>query len=222
MKLFSSLSLVRGVGPILAILLFANCTKEEIATQQVSSEAAITGLSQTRTGNVLNDQIPYDLWIQPNPQLFAADDGVYATSIKLSRGRGAIPIVLQDFRFDIPSNAIIESIVIRARRFKTGKGSISDHSKYLVTQINGSRGYYGVIFVDPNLIPGTETEIMYAQNGAGDNGGLPVDELTDDYQWTPAMINNPIFGVWINHGNPSGSLVAYYDLIDITVHYSLP
>ena len=237
MKLFSSLSIIRGIGYLLVFILCVNCKKDHNSTdpsqlppgsisQSDGGTVAAPGsvLSQTSTGNVFNNLVPPNHWLQASPQYLSADDNSYAISKKLSRARGSIPIILQDFRFDIPSNAIIESIVVSARRFKTGKGSIADHLVYLVTRgtTNPRRGF-GVIFMNSNLIPGIETEISYTQNGAGDNGGLP-DENGDyeEYQWTPAMINDPAFGVWFTHGQPNGSLVVYYDQVKITVHYSLP
>ena len=237
MKLFSSLSIIRGIGYLLVFILCMSCKKDHNSTDpsQLPSEsisqsgggnvaAAGSILSQTSTGNVFNNLVPPTQWLQANPQYFLADDNSYAISKKLSRARGSIPIILQDFRFDIPSNAIIESIVVSARRFKTGKGSVADHAVHLVTRRDPNpRGYFGVIFRNSNLIPGIETEISYTQNGTDDNGGLP-DEFGnyDEYQWTPAMINDPAFGVWFTHGQPNGSLVVYYDQVKITVYYSLP
>ena len=234
MKLHSCLSGVRAIALLLVTLLFANCKKEDISIQAVPSELnstieheslALSGLSQTKSGNRFNDPIPYDMWSQANPQYFSADDNSYAISKKLSSGQSPIPIILQDFRFEIPSNAIIQSIAARSKRFKTGKGTIGDYTVSLITQIErNSRSSYGVLLLFPgSLIPNTETEIIYAQNGAGDNGGLP-DSLGHykPYQWTPAMINNPSFGIWINHLKPNGSVVVYYDLVEIKVYYSLP
>ena len=234
MKLHSCLSGVRAIALLLVIIQFANCKKEEIATAPVSAELnstfeseslATTVLSQTKSGNKFNDPISYDMWSQANPQYFSADDNSYAISKKLSSGQSSIPIILQDFRFDIPSNAIIQSIAARFKRFKTGKGTIGDYTISLVTpSLQYSRSSYGVLYLYPgSLIPNTETEIIYAQNGAGDNGGLP-DSLGHykPYQWTPAMINNPDFGLWINHLKPNGSVVVYYDLVEIKVYYSLP
>ena len=36
------------------------------------------------------------------------------------------------------------------------------------------------------------------------------------------MINDPAFGVWIDNLKPAGSVVVYYDLLQIIVDYSLP
>ena len=230
MKNLSYQSLVPWIGFMLVLALFPNCKKDAISTNPgsmvmaESEGSALSGLTQTRTGNVFNNLIPENQWLQASPQHFSADDNSYAISKKLSPARGSIPIVLQDFRFEIPSNAIIESIIVSARRFKTAKGSLADHMVYLVTHINPNpRAGYGVIYLNSNLIPNTEAEIIYSQNGTGDNGGLP-DENGEyqEYQWTPAMINDPAFGVWFAHAKPKGSLVVYYDQVNITVQYSLP
>jgi len=138
----------------------------------------------------------------------------------LSRARNQLPLLLQDFGFEIPSNASIESIVVRARRFKTGKGSITDYFATLVRQLDNNDKYeYGVWFTNPNLYPTIETEVIYSQTGTGINGGF---EGNIPYQWTPAIINDPAFGVRIANARPTGSVVVYYDLVEITVEYSLP
>ena len=233
---FPHLSIIRLMAFLFVVVLFTNCKKDSITTNssQLSSEsisqagggdvaAAGSILSQTSTGKVFNNLVPTTQWLQASPQYLSADDNSYAISKKLSRAQSSIPIILQDFSFDIPSNAIIESIVISARRFKTGKGSVADHAVHLVTRRDPNpRGYFGVIFRNSNLIPGIETEISYTQNGTDDNGGLP-DESGNyvEYQWTAAMINDPAFGVWFTHGQPHGSLVVYYDQVRITVYYSL-
>ena len=71
--------------------------------------------------------------------------------------------------------------------------------------------------MNPNFFPSIEAEVVYSQNGTGINGGF---EGNISYQWTPAMINDPAFGVRIDNGMPSGSVVVYYDLVEITVEYS--
>ena len=237
MKPFSYLSIMRVIGFLPVLVLFTNCKKDPVSTNDLQTHPsgammrpgieslALTGLSQTSTGNVFNNMVPPTQWLQASAQYFSADDNLYAISKKLSRAHSSIPIVLQDFRFNIPSNAIIDNIVVSARRFKTGRGSLADHAVHLVTRRDPpiARGYFGVIFLNSNLIPGIETEISYTQNGADNNGGLP-DEFGnyEEYQWTPGMINDPAFGVWFSHGIPNGSLVVYYDQVKITVYYSLP
>ena len=157
-------------------------------------------------------------WLQAKAQNFSADDDSYAYSNKLSYARSQLPLLLQDFRFEIPSKATIERIVVVARRFKQGKGSIADYFATLVGRFdNYDKNHYGVHFTNPNFYPGKEAEVVYSQNGTGINGGF---EGKIPYQWTPAMINDPAFGVRIDNGRPSGSVVVYYDLVQITVEYS--
>jgi len=131
-------------------------------------------------------------------------------------------LILQGFGFDIPGDATIQNINVRARRFKTGKGSIMEYFASLLREhpVNpGTFTLYGVRWADPNFFSTTETEGTYSQSGSGNNGGgsnLP-------YQWTPAIINNPIFGLHFEVYAPiKGPVVLYYDLVEITVEYSQP
>jgi len=233
----SCLTVMRGVLYILVFAISIHCKKEITSTnpsQLMPFDAInkpgvvnleVAGLTQRRTSNLFNNwgELIANNWLRASPQHFSGDDDLYATSKKLSTGRSAIPLLLQDFRFEIPSNASIENIAVRTIRFKTGKGSIVDNTVYLVTQINTHpRGQYGVIFLNSTPLPNSENEIVFSQNGYGDNGGLPVDEVNDDFQWTPAMINHQNFGVNIVHSQPQGSVVVYYDLVEIIVQYSLP
>ena len=234
MKLLSHLSIIRGIGYLLVFILCVNCKKDYDPTypaqlspseSNVASEIegqTVSGLSQTKTGNLFNNwgESIANFWLQAGAQHFSTDDNSYAYSKKLSHARSQLPLLLQDFRFEIPSNAIIEGIVVRARRFKTGKGSITD---YFATLVNRNSVYdrapYGVYFTNPNSYPSIETEVVYAQNGTGNNGGFEGNMV---FQWTPAMINDAAFGVRIDNARPAGSVVVYYDLVDITVQYSLP
>jgi len=234
MKPFSHLTLMRGIGYLLVFILCANCKKDNISTkpsQPSSSESilrpggenlTVVGLSQTKTGSLFNNwgESIANYWLQASAQNFSADDDSYAYSKKLSRARNQLPLLLQDFGFEIPSNATIDRIVVRATRFKTGKGSITDYFASLVRRLDNNDKYeYGVWFTNPNFYPAIKTEVIYSQTGTGINGGF---EGNIPYQWTPAMINDPAFGVRIANAQPTGSVVVYYDLVEITVEYSLP
>ena len=234
MKHFSHLSIIRGIGYLLVLTLCVNCKKDYNSTdpsQLPPSESnlefeidglTVSGLSQTKTGNLFNNwgESIANFWLQAGAQHFSADDDSYAYSKKLSHVRSQLPLLLQDFRFEIPSNATIEGIVVKTRRFKTGKGSITDYFATLVYRNSVyDRAPHGVYFTNPNFYPSIETEVVYAQNGTGNNGGFGGNMV---YQWTPAMINDPAFGVRIDNARPAGSVVVYYDLVEITVQYSLP
>jgi len=233
MKPFAYLSFLRVIGFLLILTLGMNCKKDstpanlsqsppELILNPGTESLAVSGLSQTKTGKLLNNlgEIVANYWLQASPQHFAADDGSYAISKKLSHARSQLPLVLQDFRFEIPSNATIERIDVVARRFKQDKGSISDYFATLVRRLdNNDKNHYGVHFTNPNFYPSIETQVVYSQNGTGINGGF---EGNIPYRWTPAMINDPAFGVRIDNGRPAGSVVVYYDLVKITVEYSLP
>ena len=181
-------------------------------------------LSQTRTANLFNniDEAYLNLWAVEGPQYVSADDDSYAYSKKLSSHRGSLLLVLRDFRFDIPSDATIENIAVSARRFKKGKGSIKDYFATLIREpvSTGFGTPYGVWWADPNNYPDIETEVIYSQGGTGNNGGSLGNQA---YQWTPTLINDQAFGVRIDNYPPEhGSVVVYYDLVEITVVYSIP
>ena len=74
--------------------------------------------------------------------------------------------------------------------------------------------------MNPDYYPSTETEVIYSQSGTGNNGSFDGEQY---YQWTPAMINDPVFGVRVDNDGPvNGSVAIYYDMVTITVQYSLP
>ena len=231
MNTFSSSSAMRSIGFLLLIVLFAYCKKEptpSVPDSMVMAEtggSAISGLSQTRTANLFNcfGEAALLLWVQPagDAQHVAVDDGVYASSTKLSPRTGTLQLQLHDFRFSIPSGAIIQSITINARRFKTGKGSIKEYFAHLIKRHDlypTTAHAYGVHWLNSTYYPDAEALASYYQNGSGSNGGLG-DQV---YKWTPAMINDILFGLRINTHPPVGSTAfVYYDLVSITVQYSL-
>ena len=241
MKLFSHLSIIRGIGYLLVFILCVNCKKDYNSTnlsQALPSEStlmssgvnlATSALSQTKTGNLFNNWggSIANFWLQASAQHFSADDDSYAYSKKLSPGRSFLSLMLQDFRFDLPANATIGGITVLVQRFKKGKGSITD---YFVSLYRSGSGFYnplpyGVRWTDPTNYPDEETEVSYYQSGIGTSsfGCQPAPVGCPSYQWTPAMINDPDFGVRIDTYAPvGGSLIVYYDLVTITVQYSLP
>ena len=231
MNTFSSSSAMRLIGFLFVLVFSTNCKKEPIPERPESTVmaesggTAISGLSQTRTANLFNcfGEGVLLLWVQPagDAQHVAADDGVYASSKKLSPRTGTLQLQLHDFRFSIPSGAIIESVTINTRRFKTGKGSIKDYFAHLIKRHDlypTMAHSYGVRWSNSSNYPDAEATVSYYQNGSGSNGGLG----TDVYKWTPAMINDLLFGLRITTYPPVGSTVfVYYDLVSITVNYSL-
>ena len=134
--------------------------------------------------------------------------------------------MLQGFQFDIPVDATIENITVKARRFKTGKGEVKDLHVQLVTrraQLPEWWERYGVSWVNPNYFPAIESEVNYSQTGSGVivRGGVSIP-----YQWTPAKINDLYFGIELQSFIPTeikgASLVVRYDLVEITVEFSMP
>jgi hypothetical protein len=187
-----------------------------------SASAAIV-LSQTRTATRLNNfgGVFVNSFPKASAQDVAADDGIYAYSRKLSPGAWYASLALQGFGFTIPEDATIQNISITVRRFKKG-ASIKD---YFVTAMQRYESTYGVEWTNLDSYPGnyypdTEAEFTFSQSGNGNGGGYNHDQ---PYQWTPAMINHPYFGVRIDVWPPQGgSVVVYYDYVQIKVEYSLP
>jgi Secretion system C-terminal sorting domain len=180
--------------------------------------------SQTRTANRFNwNGNPYmNLWQTEGAQYVSVNDNSFAYSKRLSAGRSFLGLVLQDFRFDLPANSTIDGITVLVRRFKKGKASIRDYFAWLYRSGSGfyNPSPYGVRWTDPRNYPDAEAEVSYYQTGSGNNGVGVGNEV---YAWTPAMINDPDFGVRIDTYAPvGGSLTVYYDLVTITVEYSQP
>jgi hypothetical protein len=129
---------------------------------------------------------------------------------------------LQGFGFTIPEDATIENISITVRRFKKGGASIKD---YFVTAMQRYEFAYGVEWTNldsypGNYYPNTEAEFTFSQSGGGINGGYNHNQT---YQWTPAMVNHPYFGVRIDVWPPEGgSVTVYYDYVQIKIEYSQP
>ena len=235
MKPFSYLSTWRGIGFLLFLALGFSCQKEnDMATptapetsSSIKSEANRLNLSQTRTSNSWFNASDY-LYERLGTQYVAADDNSYAYTKKIIKVQRIYLIVL-DFRFTIPSNAVIENITATVRRFKTGGSQVKDCFVHLTAPHadpiwEGWRSY-GVEMANPaNLWPATETEVSYSQTGSGPNGIFnPETHTTMPYQWTPAMINNPSFGFYLLTNFPNkNSYQAYFDKVQITVDYSLP
>jgi hypothetical protein len=232
MKLVSSLSILRNIGYLLVVILCVNCKKDFNSTDpsQPSSESIsqssgdLAGgslLSQTRTANIFNGfgEAVRLLWAQADYQSVSDDDGSYAYSKKLSPSRGTLQLQLHDFRFEIPPAATIESITVNARRFKKGKGSITDYFAYLIKKDDlrpTSFRPYGVRWTNPEYYSNAEATATYFQSGSGIG-------MFGNYNWTAEMINAMNFGVRITTYEPTGSSVTiYYDQVTITVQYSLP
>jgi hypothetical protein len=210
----------------------------------VSCLAALAQLSQTRTATYLNNlnnfrQVYGDLgYPKARAQDVAVDDGVYANTSKLTAKKDSTGVIgsnstsslaLQGFGFTIPDDATIQNIAVRVKRFKTGSAPVGDHTLSLMQRYNCDAGTpcrYGVFWTYQDtyagqFYPGTETEYVFSQSGAGDNGGFLHNQ---GYQWTPALVNHTFFGVRIDNYVPvgRGSVVIYYDVVEVTVEYSQP
>jgi hypothetical protein len=196
-------------------------------SSSIKSEANRLNLSQTRTSNSWFNASDY-LYERWGTQYVAADDNSYAYTKKVLKIQ-RIYLILLDFGFTIPSNAVIENITATVKRFKSGGSQVKDCFVRLLAPhadpIWEGWRVYGVEMANPaNLWPGTETEVSYSQSGSGPNGIFnPETNTTMPYQWTPAMINHPSFGFYLLTNFPNkNSYQAYFDKVQITVDYSLP
>ena len=236
MKLLSNLSIIRGIGYMLVFILCVNCKKDFNSTNlsqpppgSISESASenLVYLFQTRTSNswfnINNNK--YEQW---GAQYVATDDNSYAYTKKILKTQ-RIYLILLDFGFTIPSNAVIDIITVTVKRFKSGGSQVKDCFVRLTAPHadpiwEGWRPY-GVEMANPaNLWPGTETEVSYSQSGSGPNGIFYLETYTTmPYQWTPAMINHPSFGFYLLTNFPDKNFYyAYFDQVKITVKYSLP
>lgn len=240
MKLFSHLSVIRGIGYLLVLTLSVNCKKDINSTSsQLPPESILTtgdkslaasgsNLSQTGTATLLNYNLEGILVTNYStnckPSNVAFNDGVYASSKKLSPRDGYTLLVLQGFRFNIPGDATIENIFVKARRFKTGTVGIREVNASLVMKRERPDlpewwEQYGPRWADPNYFPTIETEVNYSQSGMGTTANGQA------YQWTAARVNDPYFGVLFQTSsvaNSKGSAVINYDFVEIIVEYSIP
>jgi hypothetical protein len=177
--------------------------------------------SQTRTANVVNDYMggTVNNWSGITAQSIEFNDGQYGTSKKLSKGVNYLLLLLRNFNFSIPANANIDNIVVTVRRFKTGKGSVTDYFAALLRNANiFSLNQYGFRWANTIPYPESEGEFTYTQQGSGTNGGLG----TTPYTWTPAMLNDPAFGMRIDIAQSiTGSVVVQYDQVKITVNFTV-
>ena len=237
MKLFSSLSIIRGIGYLLVFILSISCKKDfsttdpsQNSSESISQAAPGSVLSQTRTATLLNYNLQGVAITNFATNILASsvavNDGKYATSSKLSAQKSSSMLVLQGFQFNIPVDATIENIAVKARRFKAGKGETKDLIVRLVTRREQLPEWwmnYGVAWVNPNYFPAIESEVNYSQTGSG---VIVIDTASYPYQWTPAKINDLYFGVGFQNYIPKeikgASLVVSYDHVEITVEYSIP
>lgn len=248
MKQLSHLSLLRAMGFFLMLTLLVNCKKEVIPTNLselpspgLSEEpagnnlnATAVTLSQTRTATYLNNLNNFrevfgdQGYPRARPEYVSADDGKYASTSKLTaNGTSSSSLALQGFGFTIPADATIENITLRLRRFKTGRPEIGDYFLTLMQRYQCGSGpcTYGVFwtYLDDypgRIYPNTETEFVFSQSGSGTNGGFNHNQV---YEWTPAIVNHQYFGVRIDSYPPGGkgSVVINYDLVEVTVDYSV-
>jgi len=240
MKLFSSLSIIRSIGYLLVFILCVNCKKDynstdpsQLSAESISQSAPGSIQSQTRTATLLNYNLNGILVTNYARNTVvssvAVNDGKYAITNTLTTQKDYSLLVLQGFQFNIPVGATVENIAVKARRFKTGKGEVKESIARLVmrrerTDLPEWWESYGNWWANPNYFPTIESEVNYSQTGSG---VIVIDDTTSyPYQWTPARINDLYFGVYFQTFIPKeikgANLVVSYDLVEITVEYSIP
>ena len=244
MEHFPHLSRIHLMTFLFVVVLFTNCKKDSITTNpsQLSKEiipqsldgntaASASTASQTRTATLFNYNLAGNLVTNYSSNSkatdVASDDGVYAFTKKLATRDGYTLLVLEGFGFNIPGNATIKNIFVKARRFKTGALGIRETTAGLVMKRESQDlpewwERYGARWADPNYFPAIESEVNYSQSGSGANVS---DGVSYPYNWTPARINDPYFGVLFQTAaveRSKGSAIIYYDYVEITVEYSLP
>jgi hypothetical protein len=233
-------SIARCFGILLILTLSFNCSKDEkipnaSQPKQTSSltpdgsnvDAPTVVLFQTKTANLFYNYST-NQYVQWGAQYVAADDNSYAYTKKVNSLQ-RIYLILQDFRFTIPSNAVIGNITARIRRFKSGRSEVKDCFVHLIAPFPNPE-YEGWMAYGPEMAkvavlwPGSEAEASYYQTGSGNNGiDNPETHTTKPYQWTPAIINNSAFGFYLLTSFAKGGFYyAYFDQVQITVEYSLP
>jgi hypothetical protein len=201
--------------------------------------------SQTRTATYLNNLNQFQAvygdqnFPRARAQDVGLDDNIFTCSGKMPgikdsassfRSSSVSTLALQGFGFTIPENATISNITVRVKRFKKGTPPVGDQilslmQRFEATATQPSR--YGVFWTYQDIdypgkiYPAGETEYSFTQNGRGNNGGF---FHTNAYEWTPAIVNAVFFGVTIASYPPigKGSVQACYDLVDITINYTLP
>jgi len=236
MKSLLHVSRVHVTGFLVSLLIFLSCKKDASPIDPSQSNAALleTGVAnlalpilgdhQTRTATLFNDY-PDRMWPDNfnrfNAANLAVDDDSYVYSGKVTTRKSA-QVFLQGFGFTIPPEARIDNIYVRVIRFKKGNGLLKDGFARLNKHLNDVQGaiaLYGAGMVNSDYYSSQETEVIYSQTGSG----FLDTKQEYPYLWTPAMINDPDFGVIINTiVATSGSAVVYYDLVEITVEFSIP
>jgi len=205
-------------------------------------------LTQTNTAGYLNNLNQFQQlfgnqnYPRARAQDVAADDNIFTCSNKLTaikdsgssfRSGSVSSLALQGFGFTIPEEAAILNILVKVRRFKKGTPSVGDQVLSVMQRYQQSPdapARYGVMWTYADdeeleypgrIYPATETEYSFSQTGSGTNGGLFHNQA---YQWTPSMVNQITFGVRIDNYPPigKGSVQVCYDLVEVTIEYSLP
>jgi hypothetical protein len=156
-----------------------------------------------------------DKWQVIDPVRVQAVDGRFVES-KLLRG-GQANLYFRSFGFAIPSTATIDGIDVRITRKKKGPNNVQDVTVALLKPINETEATGKA----PNLAksdPWTETITTVLYSFPKD----AVDGNGNTFQWTPAEVNKPAFGLFFGTsvGNGKGAYILF-DKVELTVRYSV-
>lgn len=146
------------------------------------------------------------VWRQP--EAARCDDNTWNSAVSLSPQAEVSDVLhFEDFQLDIPQEAQIKGIEVVVIRRIQGSGTVKDHTISLIR--NGRQ-------VGNNL---ATAPVWDQEWTAAFYGGK--DQLWGS-AWSPALLNNPHFGIGIAASQVAGTTEAEIDEVNITVHYALP
>jgi len=143
-----------------------------------------------------------------NPANVFTSNNSYASAYFSISSQISYYLTAYNFSFGIPSNSVINGIVVDVERKSDKASGIRDYSvKLFKDVVTGGVGENKADTTNPWLT--TDATKTY---------GTPTDLWGTT--WTPANINSLNFGVGISARSYTGEVYAYIDHIQITVYYS--
>jgi hypothetical protein len=141
-----------------------------------------------------------------NPANAGADDGVYADKTVFSAGQTTNQLACRGFGFSIPTGAIVQGIKTTIKRKADANPGFEDLNVFL-------------------LVAGSAAGSNKAIAGNWSTSDVYVDYggTTDTWgrAWTPAEINDSLFGIVLTALCNVGGSTAFVDYVEITVYYTL-
>ena len=182
------------------------------STEKPAPVVGNTGYKASDTQINVNDW-PYSSrrWGHSGPAMSAIEvnDGTACYADVPSASRTSDILRATNFKFNVPSDAVITGVVVRIKRRQSGSGPIA-YDNLVKLVYNGSER--GDNKASTDVWGQTFSTKTYGGDGVNWNAGL-----------TPAMVNSSTFGVDIQFYNASSySLSAFIDYVDIIVYYNIP